>query len=191
MKSFAIAFALLASVSSFAQVVYSDAADLSSATTNHALVDAEFKMIATKIQTTEIAGCNPYAEGSPECTVTTVLERTPVIVVNVSYVDPTFFSDGPAVAWLSFNFKPSDFDAADVAALKNKGFFSKFGQTFAKKYFSLKVVNALRTISIVDVRNSKLCTVISESTEVESNCVESLVYKNATISVKEVNLIQK
>jgi hypothetical protein len=192
---FAIVLGLLASVNSFAGVIYSNTADLSSSTSQHKLADAEYKLIPTKVEYREIPGCREDGEVQRECTETIVLESQPVIAVNVSYVDSMFSSEGNDKNWLTLNMKLEDFSAEDVAALKAsyptwKHPFSRAGQKFAKKNLQLQVVNAARTIQVVDVRNSKLCPVL-ESGETLPNCVEHIVYKPATTTVKEVTVLKK
>jgi hypothetical protein len=197
MKNFAIAISLLASVNSFAQVVYSDSADLSTSTQSHTIVDAEYKVIPTKTTTKKISGCTMTAENYPEtCEEVVVLASEAVVTVNVAYTDSTFATEGNMSSFASFNFKLSDFTAEDVAALKAaspawKHPFSSAGKKFAKKNFSLQVKNVTRTISIVDVRNSQLCPVNGETSEIAAGCVEVLNFKNVPTYVKEVSLIQK
>lgn len=193
MKSFAMAIALLASVNTFAQVVYTDSADLSSSTHSFAIVGAQYKKIATKVEERKVPGCTITSENYPEtCTEVVAVESTPVVEVNVSYVDSSFVSEGQNLSYATFTFNVADFDAADVAALVGKNEFSRAGRNFAKKYFTLSVKREARKISVVDVRNSKLCISSGDNyPEVEAGCVENLVYKSATIYVNEVNLIQK
>jgi hypothetical protein len=196
MKTFALAFALLASVNTFAQVVYTDSADLSTSTIGHSLVDAEYKLIPTKTTTRKIPGCVIHSENYPEnCEEVVVLQSEPVVVVTVSYKDTMFASEGNELSYAFFNFKISDFDAAEVAALKAasplwRHPFSNAGKRFAQKHFTLSVVRAERTIQVVDVRNSTICREL-ESGVIDTSCVENLVYKPATTFVKQVNLIQK
>lgn len=196
MKSFAIALGLMASVSSFAGVIYSNTADLSTSTSQHKLTDAEYKLIATKTEIRQIPGCNPNGERHPsECQEEVVLESQAVVTANVSYVDSMFSSEGNEKNWVSFNFKLEDFAAADVAALKAayptwRHPFSRAGQKFAKANLALSVKKAERTIQVVDVRNSKLCPVL-ESGETYPGCVEHIVYKPAKTFVKEVTVSKK
>lgn len=185
-----IALTLLASMSSFAATV-----DLSGSTTQHKLVDAEYKLIPTKVEYREIPGCREDGEASRDCTEVIVLETKPVIAANVSYVDSMFPQEGNEKQWLTLNFEPSEFDAADVAALKAayptwRHPFSNAGRRFAKNILKLEVKTAERTIQVVDVRNSKLCPVL-ESGETYPNCVEHIVYKPAKTYVKEVTVSKK
>lgn len=193
MKSFAIAFALVASFNTFAGVAKS--ADLSISTRNFVLADAEFKLIPTKTEIREIPGCNPNGEAGNICTEEVVLETRPAIIANVSYDDAMFTSEGHDKQWLSLEFDLADFSADDVEALKKayptwKHPFSRAGQKFAKKNLELSVVRAERTIQVVDVRNSKLCPVL-ESGETYPGCVERLVYKPAKTTVNEVTVSVK
>lgn len=192
---FAIVLGLLATVNAFAGVIYSNTADLSSSTSQHVLADAEYKLIPTKVEYRWIPGCREDGEASRDCRETVVLESQPVIAVNVSYVDSMFSSEGNEKNWLTLNFKLEDFSAEDVAALKAsyptwRHPFSRAGQKFAKKNLQLQVVKATRTIQVVDVRNSKLCPVL-ESGETYPNCVEHIVYKPASTTVKEVTVLKK
>lgn len=191
MKTFAIAFSLLASVSSFAAT-----ADLSIDSTLHKLVDVEFKLIPTKTEVRDIPGCNPYGEAGNICTEVVVLETRPAIVANVSYKDGFSSYEGNESSWLALELDMGDFDAADIEALKAayptwKHPFSNAGRNFAKRLLKLEVKKAQRTIQIVDVRNSKLCPVNGESGEPVPGCREVLVYKPATTFVKEVTVSKK
>src|SRR5687768_13527089 len=139
MKNFAMAIALLASVNTFAQVVYTDAADLSTSTINHTIVDAEYKLIPTQTTTRKVPGG-------------VVLASEPVVALNVAFTDTMFASEGNEVSYVTFTFKTTDFDAADVASLKAaspawRHPFNRAGKNFAKKYFTLQVKKAARTIS--------------------------------------------
>lgn len=196
MKTLAIAFTLAASFNSFAGVVYSNTADLSSSTALHKIVDAEYKLIPTKTEIRQIPGCNANGDRHPvECQEEVVLESQPVITVNVSYIDRMFPQEGNQKENLALNFRLEDFSASDVAALK-AGYptwahpFSSVGKTFAARNLELQVVNAPRTIQVVDVQNSKLCRIL-ESGEMEYGCEEEIVYKSAQTTVKEVTVIKK
>lgn len=192
MKSFAIAFALLSSVSAFAA-----SADLSIGTRNFKLVDAEFKLIPTKTEIRQIPGCSPYGERNPsDCEEVIVLETREAVVANVSYDDPFSASEGNQVSWLTLELDMADFSAEDIESLKKayptwRHPFSKAGRNFARKNLELSVVRAERTIQIVDVRNSKLCPQNGESGETLPGCVERLVYKDAKTTVNEVTVSAK
>ncbi|MCM2350222.1 MAG: hypothetical protein NDI69_09375 [Bacteriovoracaceae bacterium] len=196
MKTLAIAFALIASVNSFAGVIYSNTADLSSSTIEHKLVDAEYKLVPTKTEIRQIPGCVATGDRHPvECQETIVLESQPVVAVNISYVDHYNRQEGNQKEWLTLNFKLEDFDAEDVAELKAayptwRHPFSRAGSRFVRKNLELQVVKAPRTIQIVDVRNSKICRTM-ENGEIEAGCVERLVYKPAQTTVKEVTVLKK
>jgi hypothetical protein len=149
MKSLAIVFGLVAAVNSFAGVIYSNTADLSTSTTQFKLDSAEYKLIPTKTEVRPIPGCVQNGEIShpTNCEDTIVLESQPVVHVNVSYVDPTLVSEGYDKSWIGFTFKLEDFSAEDVAALKAayptwRHPFSRAGQKFAKKNLSLEVKRA-------------------------------------------------
>lgn len=187
---FALVLGLLASVNAFAV-----SADLSSSTTQHKLVDAEYKLIPTKVEYREIPGCRPDGEAQRDCTEVIVLESKPVITANVSYVDSYMTSEGNEKNWLSLNFEVSEFSAEEVASLKAayptwRHPFSNAGRKFARNVLSLEVKNVARTIQVVDVRNSHLCRVL-ENGEQDPTCTEVIVYKPATTIVKEVTVLKK
>ncbi|GEM_PF-2348452 len=196
MKTLAIAFTLVASVNSFAGVIYSNTADLSTSTSQIKIADAEYKLIPTKTETRWIPGCNPNGERHPvECQETVVLESQPVITVNVSYKDNMFQEEGNFKRNLALNFRLEDFSADDVASLKAayptwRHPFSTARRDFVRKNLELQVVKAQRTIQVVDVRNSKLCP-IGESGMPFPGCVERIAYKPAQTTVKEVTVLQK
>lgn len=196
MKTLAIAFALVASVNSFAGVIYSNTADLSTSTSQIKIADAEYRLIPTKTETRWIPGCNPNGERHPvECQETVVLESQPVITVNVEYKDSMFQEQGNRKRNLALNFRLEDFSADDVASLKAAyptwaHPFSTARRDFARKNLELQVVKAQRIIQVVDVRNSKLCPV-GESGMPFPGCVEHIVYKPAKTTVKEVTVLQK
>lgn len=190
MKTFVMALTLLASMSSFAAT-----ADLSGSTTQHKLADAEYKLIPTKVEYREIPGCREDGEASRDCTEVIVLESKPVIVANVSYVDPMFSSEGNDKNWLMLQFDIAEFSEEEVASLKAayptwRHPFSNAGRRFAKNVLKMEVKTAARTIQVVDVRNSKICQVL-ESGETYPGCVENIVYKPATTYVKEVTVSKK
>lgn len=190
MKSLVIALTLLASMSTFAAT-----ADLSGSTSQHKLVDAEYKLIPTKVEYRQIPGCREDGEASRDCTEVIVLESKPVIAANVSYHDAMFSSEGNDKNWLILNFEVSEFDAEEIADLKAayptwRHPFSRAGRRFAKNVLKMEVKTAPRTIQVVDVRNSKICPVL-ESGETYPGCVENIVYKPATTYVKEVTVSKK
>lgn len=199
---FGIALAIgLMSATSFAAVVetpvvYSDAADITASATQIKLTDARYFEVATKVETYEIPGCREYGEASRDCTGINVLERTPVIQANVSYVDPTFSGQSQdKVVNLNFNLPVSSFDAEAVAALKAKRSIfgvQSYSKAFAAKHLSLSVEKATRVISVVDVSNSKLCPSTESSyPNPIPGCVEVIRYKNANTTVKALKISLK
>ena len=189
---FALALGLMLSVSAFAEViespvVYSNSADLSSSDTQIKLVDARYFEVVTKYDLSKIPGCQENSESNyPHgCDRIKVLERTPVVQVNISY-SSALQSDDQGQAWLTLNLPVSDFSAAEIADLKS----SRFNRAFAAKTFDLSVTKETRVISIVDVRNSKLCPIL-ENNEPMPGCVEVLRYKDATTTVKAVRVTLK
>jgi hypothetical protein len=167
MKNFAIVLGLLASVSSFAGVTYSNTADVSAAASHFKIWRAKGFNLATKTEIREIPGCNPNGEQYP-CTEEVAIERTKVLAVDVEYSDPQLMSDGNNKQFVSFVLPASDIG----------------------KELELTVKKVQRTIQVVDVRNSKICREL-ESGDIEPGCVEHLVYKPAQTTVKEVTVTLK
>jgi hypothetical protein len=167
MKSFAIALGLMASVSSFAGVIYSNTADLSTSTTAHKIWRAKKFNLATKTEIRQIPGCIVTGDRHPvECQEEVALERTPVLMVDVEYKDAMFQSEGNEKSFVSF-----------ILPVSNVG-----------KKLTLSVKKAERTIQIVDVRNSKLCPIGENYPEPTFNCREVINYKPAKTWVKEVSV---
>jgi hypothetical protein len=196
MKSLAIAFGLFAAVNSFAGVIYSNSADLSTGTRFFKLDSAEYKLIPTKTEIRQIPGCIPHGDRHPtECQTEIVLESQPVIRVNVSYDDPFVRSEGQEKSWIGFNLRLEEISGEDLAALKSvyptwRHPFSRVGQRIAKKNFILEVKKSERTIQVVDVRNSRLCPVMDNGLPFPG-CVERIVYKPAKTWVTEVSVLKK
>ncbi len=169
MKNFAIVLGLLASVNSFAGVIYSNTADVSASTTGHKIWRAKIFNLATKTEIRQIPGCNPNGERHPvECQEEVATERTKVLAVDVEYRDTFNNGEGNEKSFVSFVLPAAD----------------------AGKELTLSVVRAERTIQVVDVRNSKLCPIL-ESGETYPGCEEILVYKPAKTWVKEVTVTAK
>ena len=197
MKLFALAIGLM-TATSFAAVVespvtYSDAADITSSAAEIKLTDARYFEVATKYEVIE-KEC--YGDRHPtECQEIVVLERTPVIQANVSYVDTTFGGRDSNTVNLTFNFPVASFDAEAVAALKaKKGLLGvqAYSKAFAAKHLSLSVSKETRVISVVDMRNSKICPVNENSyPDPIPGCVEVLRYKNANTTVKALKISLK
>lgn len=179
---------------SHSPVLYSDSADITVSATQIKLTDARYFELATKVVESQIPGCQENGEQGPgACTQVTVLERTPVIQVNVEYADQMNQEEGNMKTNMNFNFDVADFSAEEVAALKAKrGLFGiqLYSKSWAAKHFTLSVTKEQRTIQIVDVRNSKICRVL-ENGETEPNCVETLVYKEAKTPVKALKISLK
>jgi hypothetical protein len=165
MKNFAIVLGLLASVSSFAGVTYSNTADVSAAASHFKIWRAKGFDLATKTEIREIPGCG--GDQYP-CTEEVATERTKVLAVDVEYSDPQLQSEGNDKQFVSFILPASDIG----------------------KELALTVKKVQRTIQVVDVRNSKICREL-ESGEIEPGCVEHLVYKPAQTTVKEVTVTVK
>lgn len=191
MKSLALALALV-SGAAFAQVNYSNTADLAKEHSAFKIDQAVYTLIPTKTEEREIPGCIPWGEASTDCTETVVLESEPVVQVFVDYTEGVFRDPELPRSYVAFNFPLSSFSADDVAALKKASPMWRLGgssvrKAFAKNKLALEVVKAPRTIKIVDVRNSKLCRIL-ESGEQEPGCKEILVYKDAQITVNQVTV---
>lgn len=194
----ALALTILTSLTSaFAQVTYSDRADIDKAHSNIRISDVRYVALPTKTEIREIPGCNPHGEASNDCTEVVVLERQPVVQVTVSYTEGVWRDPDMREGYLNLNFRTNEFDAAEVEALKAaSGIWDFTGRKyrirkgFAKKNFDLETALVTRTIQVVDVRNSHLCRVL-ESGETEPGCEEVLRYKPANIKVRELKVIKK
>lgn len=188
---------MLLANSSFAEVMYSNTADLSSSSTHIKLVDANYVLIPTVTESRNIPGC-VVGEAHDTCTEVIVLKTEAVIQANVSYVGD-FASEGDVESFATLTFKLSDFSADQVAALKAaspawKHPFSNaaknFAKNFAKNNLSLSVKKATKTIQVVDTKNSKLCVEV-EPGIVTSGCKEVIAYKNALTTVKTITVSVK
>lgn len=193
----ALALGILSIIpSAFAQVSYSDTADIDKAHSNIRISDVRYVALPTKTEIREIPGCNPNGEASTVCTEVIVLERQPVVQVTVSYAEGVFRDPDMRESHITFNFRTTDFVAADVNALQAAsglwdftGRKARVRRAFAKKNLELKTAIATRTIQVVDVANSDLCH------EGEAGplpgCVEVINYKPATIKVRELKILKK
>ncbi|MBC7538358.1 MAG: hypothetical protein H7281_06030 [Bacteriovorax sp.] len=189
---------LMTAVPSFAgEVNYSNTADLSTSATQFKLTDANYALIPTKTKIQKIPGCNQGGEGGQDCTRVVVLESEPVVQANVRYLDG-LNSSGEGNSnerWLTLNFKLSDFSDDEVGMLKAayptwKHPFSKAGKKFAANNLDLDVSKETRTIRVVDVKHSHICST-GESGEPAPGCVEHIVYKDAETTVKAVTVSVK
>ncbi len=185
---------LILSIAMFAQIALADGiryynqVEIPTSSVQVKLDDAQYAEIPTQTVVHPIPGCNPNSEAGTDCNKTVVIKREPAIVANISYRDSTNHSDeGQQMTYTSVLFKTSDFSAADVAALQAvypqwKHPFSSVPRNFAKNKLSLNLAKVMRTIKIVDVRHSHLCS-IGESGMPDPGCVERIVYKDATTIV--------
>lgn len=193
-----LALTILTSLTSaFAQVTYSDRADIDKAHSNIRISDVRYVALPTKTEIREIPGCNPYGEASNDCTEVVVLARQPVVQVTVSYTEGFWRDPDMREGYVNFNFRTNEFDAAEVEALKAaSGIWDFTGRKhrirkgFAKKNFDLQTALVTRTIQVVDVRNSHLCRIL-ESGEIEPGCEEVLRYKPSDIKVRELKVTKK
>jgi hypothetical protein len=169
MKNFAIALGLLASVNSFAGVIYSNTADVSTSATDFKIWKAKLFNLATKTEIRDIPNCIPYGEAGGPCTEEVATERTLVLAVDVSFQDGFSGGEGQEKSFVSFVLPAAD----------------------AGKKLELSVKRAERTIQVVDVRNSKFCPINGETGEAAPGCVENIAYKSAKTWVKEVSVSAK
>lgn len=188
---------LTLATSAFAQIRYSDTADIAKAHSNIRISDARYVALPTKTEIREIPGCREDGEASRVCTEVVVLERQPVVQVTVSYTEGIFRDPDMREGWITFNFRPEEFDAEEVETLRKAsgiwdftGRKARVRKAFSKKNFELQTQLVDRTIQVVDVRNSKLCRIL-ESGDVVPGCEEILVYKPATIKVHELKVNRK
>lgn len=161
MKNFAIALGLLASVNSFAGVIYSNSTDVSAHSSNFKIWRAAKFNLATKTEIRDIPNCN--SEYSP-CTEEVALERTLVLAVDVEFSDG--FSSENGKSFVSFVLPASD----------------------AGKRLNLSVKDVQRDIMVEDNRASKYCPTSGEIGLIDPNCVDRIVYKPAKKTVKEVTV---
>lgn len=182
--------------SAFAQISYSDRADIDKAHSNIRISDVRYVALPTKTEVREIPGCIPGGEAARDCTEVIVLERQPVVQVTVSYTEGVFRDADIREEHVDFNFRTTDFDASEVNKLQAAsglwdftGRKSRVRKAFAKKYLELQTAIATRTIQVVDVLNSHIC----HETEAGPvlGCVEEINYKPATIKVRELKIIKK
>ena len=166
MKNFAIALGLLASVNSFAGVIYTNSSDVSADAHSFKIWRAAKFNLATKTEIRQIPNCN--FETQYPCTEEVALERTLVLAVDVEFTDPQFSSEGDRTKFVSFVLPASD----------------------AGKKLNLSVKKLQRDIMVEDNRASKYCPTSGERGDLlDPNCKDSIVYKAAKKTVKEVSVI--
>lgn len=188
---------LLTASSSFASrvveyKVFSNSVELAKEHRDIKVADARYFEVATKVEYTMDRHCNPL--GDRDCTVVNVLERTPAIQLTIEYTDGIFPDhENDHKAYMTINLPIEQFAFDKVEDLRAaSGFFGghRVRQAFIRDHINFSVNKVMKTIQIVDVRNSKLCT-ITDSGEPQYGCKEVLVYKPATIMVQKVEVSAK
>lgn len=179
--------------------VLRDSAELHAAHSQIKITDARFTMLPTKVEITKPNYC-PGQDRWENCNETVVLERLAVVQVSVEYKDEIFpgSTNGRrserGIVSMNFNLPVDAFSASEVEALKSaSGIFGNFGtrQAFINNNLKLSNVRTLKTIQVVDVRNSKLCTARQDSGRSPEVCEEVLVYKPMTITVQKIKVSVK
>lgn len=176
----------------FADVHFRDTADLDQLHSYFKISYVRFANLPSKTETRTIPGCRPGNSGRV-CTETTVLERTAVVEVTVSYKEGIFHDSDPRFAKGSatFNLHPEAFSAEALADLKTIGIFQSNARKFwAAKNLELQVQKLTRNIQVIDMRTSTLCPFENEPYP-RPGCVEDIHYKPGTKTVNEVKILVK
>jgi hypothetical protein len=175
--------------------VLRDSAELHAAHSQVKIADARFAMLPTKVEITR--GYCPGQDRWENCFETTVLERLAVVQVTVEYKDGIFPGSTTGrrtergIVSMNLNLPIDSFEASEVESLKSaSGIFGNFGvrQAFINNNLKLSNVRTLKTIQVVDVKNSKLCSVRQQDSGL---CTEVLVYKPMNITVQKIKVSVK
>ena len=204
---FVLALSMLMSLStSFAQstrveeyqVRYSDSADYDRSHSQFKLTDVRYFEVAKKVEITTTRHSCDYGDQYPNCETTRVLEREPVVQVNLEYVDGIFrdYDYNQGKVNVVFNFPLSVLSAEELATLKaNSGLWDFSGRkhrarmAILKAKFELVVKKEKRTIQVVDTRRSRLCPNNDDYYPHPSPwCQEVIVYKDEVITVNAVKI---
>lgn len=184
MKTMILSAIVTFAIQAHAEVNYTNQVVLSTSSTQFNLVSAQYDLVATKTEVRHKPGCHVGGEVAESCDETVVLERQPVVRVDVSYRDRVFATEGNLPQWATVYFKTSDFSAEDIALLKSvypawKHPFSRVATKYANSNFKIAVTKISNTIRVVDMKKSKICPVNGESADkLDPHCKEQLVYKN-------------
>lgn len=179
------------------EVEYSDSVDLSLEHSSFKLANVYYYELPTKVEYSRRPGCYNRREESPDCTLTRVLEKTPVVQVDLQYTEGVFRDLGyrNARKYVTFNFPVSSFSEAEIQILKdNSGygdFFSRkyrVRQEFLKAKFELLINKEARTVRVVDMNNSRLCPTGRNYPEPSRHCQEIIVYTTATTFVNAIKI---
>lgn len=195
MKGLLFVLALAVSANSFAGDLFSKTKVLDLGTSNFKIEYAQYGAIPTKTEVRTIPGCDVTADRHPvDCEETVVLESETVVSVIVTYKDPTSVDEYQTPAWLTFNFRPEEISAEDLAALRSVSWrtpFSKIPANVAKKNFTLEVKRVQKDVQVIDMANSTICATNVETGAVIFNCEENIVYKTVQRWFKEVSVLKK
>jgi hypothetical protein len=180
------------------EVNYTNTMELDPTYSGFKIDQAEYFELATETVRRPIPGCAPWGERHPsDCEEEVATKREAVVRVWVDFEKGYTGEIEDRRGSVAFNFKLSDFAAADVAALKKasplwRPFGYKARKNFAKKYFSVAAQRVKKDIKIVDVRKSKLCTYQDDRyPETIPGCKEVIVYKDSFTFVKTVTVSKK
>lgn len=161
--------------------------------------DARYAELPTKVEISKKDFC-PGQDRWELCEEVTVLERMAVVQVTVQYKDGIFpWAEGRSktergIHTVNLNLPLEAFNNSEIEVLKSaSGIFGSFRvrQAFVSNNLKLSNVRTLKTIQVVDVRNSKLCTANRRNDGPNPTCKEVLVYKPMTITVQKVKVSAK
>lgn len=186
MKLFFGLIALVTVSTAFAQINFSDTADLDKAHSEIRLADVQFRLLPSKTEVRRIPGCRPTGNASRDCTEVVVLERQPVVEVLVAYMDGIFHDSDRRLRkqYLTLNLRPESFSADALAELKTARRFARL------QLVELNSTLVTRNVQVIDVRNSTFCPIDNEPYP-RPGCVEVLSYKPGKVQVIEVKVLVK
>lgn len=190
MKSIFALTSFLFVTTAFAQVTFSDTADLDKAHSDIRLADVQYRLLPSKTQTRRIPGCRPTGNASRDCTETVVLERQPVVQVSVAYEDGIFHDSDRHLRkqYLTLNLHPELFSEESLAELSVLRKASRL--VWAAKSIELQTALVIRNVQVIDLRNSNFCPIDNEPYP-RPGCVEVINYKPGQVKVHEVKIVVK
>ena len=176
--------------------VYFDSKDLDISHTNIRFYDVQFVVAPTKTEVRRIPGCEFYGRPNHEiCNETVVLETAPTVQITASYKDGIFpsYDRRNSKVYFILSLDPASFSEAAVAELKTLSKSHAARVAWAEQNFDFQTNVVSRSVQIVDVANSKLCTTIQGNRWPERipGCVEVLNYKTVQRTMTEVKAIVK
>lgn len=182
--------AMLLVTSAFAQINFSDSADLDKAHSDIRLEDVEYRLLPSKTETRRIPGCRPTGNASRDCYEVVILEKQPVVQVTVGYMDGIFRDSDRRVRkqYLVLNLRPEVFSEQSIAELV--GLRKRARLAWAEKSIELQTSLVIRNVQVIDMRNSRLCPVDNEPYP-RPGCVEVINYKPGQRKVQEVKVVLK